>query len=212
MTGSADLERRYSRLLAWYPAAFRREHQAEMLGVLMDGARDDQQRIGMADAADLIRGALTMQLRVPAHAPRTVIVAVRLMCLGAAAYLAGWISTVVTAGSVRSAMAKSAPAGWHLMLVHIAVVEAVVPAAAVGWLWLAWANGRGDDRAKLLLVPYLGFTTLGLLWMLGMGAAVYAAADLISVAALWLIQLSAIVLVFNKRSGHYFRPAEASGS
>jgi hypothetical protein len=212
MTDSADLERRYSRLLAWYPAAFRREHEAEMLGVLMDSARDGQQEVGLADAADLIRGALTLRLRIPAQAPRTVAAAIRLMYLGAAVALAGWISTVATEGSVRSAMLRSAPARWHLMLVHITAVEVVVPVTVVGWLWLAWANGRGQDRARLAFVPYFGVATLSLLSLLSMGAAVYAPADLISLAVLWLVQLSAIVLLFNGRSAHYYRPVEASGN
>jgi hypothetical protein len=212
MTNSAELERRYFRLLAWYPAAFRREHGAEMLGVLMDGARDGQQRVGLADAVDLVRGALTMRLRVPSDTPRTVVGAIRLMYVGAAVSLAGWISTLVTEGSVRSAMVRAVPARWPLMLVHIITVEAVVPLTVVGWLWLAWANGHGHHGARIALVPYFGVATLSLVWMLGVGSASYSPADLISLAVLWLVQLSALVLVFNKRSAHHYRPAEASAS
>jgi hypothetical protein len=211
VTGSPDLERRYRRLLVWYPAAFRREHQAEMLGLLMENAREGQQRVGPADMADLIRGALTTRLRVPRQAPRTVIAAVRLTYVGAAASLAAWISTVVTEGSVSSAMARAVPARWHLMLVHITTVEAVVPLTVAGWLWLAWANGRGHRAARVALVPYFGLVTLALLWMLGIGAVVYASADLISLAVLWLVQLSVIVLVFNNRSEPYYHPAPGSG-
>ncbi len=211
MTGSSHLDRRYRRLLAWYPAAFRREHEAEMLGVLMDGARDGQRRAGLADTADLIRGALTMWLRMPVQVPRTVAAAVRLMYAGAAVYLVAWISTVATESNVRSAMMRSAPARWHLMLVHITAVEVVVPAMAIGWLWLAWANGRGHDLARRALVPYFGVLTLGVLFTLGFGGAVYAPADLISGAVLWLIELSAMVLVFNSRSGAYYQRAPAAG-
>jgi hypothetical protein len=212
MTASADLERRYSRLLAWYPATFRREHGAEMLGVLMDSALDGQQRVGLADAADLIRGALTLRLRVPPQAPRTVAVAVRLMRVGAVGYLAAWISTVVTGSSVRKSMLRAAPARWHLMLVHTTAIELLLPVAVIWWLWLAWGNGRGHQRARIALVPFFGLATLGLMWMLGIGAAAYAPADLISLAAVWLVELSAIVLIFNKRSEHYYHPAEASAS
>lgn len=212
MTGSADLERRYSALLAWYPAAFRREHEAEMLGFLMDSAREGQQRVGLADAADLIRGALTLRFRVPSAAPRSVAGAVRLMYAGAAALVAAWISNVVTAGSVRSAMVRRVPARWHLMLVHITTVEVLLPVIVVGWLWLAWANGHGRRAARIGLVAYFALATVILMWMLGIGSAVYAPADLISLAVFWLVQLSAIVLVFSKRSEHYFRPVEASGS
>jgi hypothetical protein len=212
MTNSAELERRYNRLIAWYPLMFRREHGAEMLGVLMDSAPSGQQRVGLADAVDLVRGALTVRLRVPAVAPRTVVGAIRLMYVGAAVSLAGWISTVVTEGSVRSAMVRAVPARWSLMLIHITIVEAVVPLTVVGWLWLAWANGRGYHGARMALVPYYGIATLALLWMLGVGSASYAPADLISLAVLWLVQLAALVLVFNKRSGRYYRVAEAGGS
>jgi hypothetical protein len=212
MTASADLERRYRRLLGWYPATFRREHEAEMLGVLMDSARDGQQRAGLADSADLIKRALTLRLRVPSQAPRTVAAAIRLMYVGAAAYLAGWISTVVTEGSVRSAMARSTPGRWHLMFVHVTGIEVAAPAMGITWLCLAWANGRGYDRARRALVPWFGVSTLGLLFMLGYGAAVYAAADLISLSVLWLIELSVVVLVFNPRSAPFYRLAEASAS
>ncbi len=211
MTDSADLERRYSRLLAWSPPAFRHDQGAEMLGVLLDNARDGQRRVGLADATDLVRAALTMRLRVPAAAPGTVIAASRLMYAGAAVSLAGWISTVVTERSVRSAMVRADPARWQLMLVHITAVEAVLPAIVVGWLWLAWANSRGHHAARIALATYFSLATLVLPWMLSVGAAVYAPADLISLAVLWLVQLSIIVLIFNKRSEQYYRPAEASG-
>jgi hypothetical protein len=210
MTGSSDLERSYTRLLAWYPRAFRHEHGAEMLGVLMDGARDGQQRIGLADTADLIRGALTLRLRVPAQAPRKVAAAVRLMCTGAAVSLAAWISSLVTETTVRSAMIRAVPDRWPLMLVHITAVEAVGPVTIVGWVWMAWANGRGQHGARTALAAYFAVATLSLLWMIGIGAAVYAPADLISLAVLWLVQLSATVLVFHKGSEHYYRPAGMS--
>ncbi len=52
------LERRYRRLLACYPARYRRVHEDEMLAVLMSGAPDGKHRPGLAEAADLILGAL----------------------------------------------------------------------------------------------------------------------------------------------------------
>jgi hypothetical protein len=211
MNDLLDLERRYSRLLAWYPAAFRREHQAEMLGVLMESARDGQQRAGLLDVADLIRGALTVRLRIPPQAPRTVVAAVRLMYASAAVTLATWISTMVTETSVRSAMLRTVPTRWHLMLVHITSVEAAGPVIIAVWLWLAWAAGRGHHPARIALAAYFGLDTLVLLWMLGVGATVYAPADLIGLAVLWLAELAAIVLVFNNRSEHYYGLAQADG-
>lgn len=62
MSDSADLERRYRQLLACYPRLFRREHEQEILAVLMDGAAEGQQRPELGEAANLIRHALRMRL------------------------------------------------------------------------------------------------------------------------------------------------------
>jgi hypothetical protein len=62
MSHSADLERRYRRLLSCYPRAFRREHEQEILAVLMAGASERQQRPGLGEAANLIKHALWMRL------------------------------------------------------------------------------------------------------------------------------------------------------
>jgi hypothetical protein len=62
MSDSADLERRYRRLLASYPRGFRREHEQEILAVLMAGADDGQQRPRLGEAANLIKHALWMRL------------------------------------------------------------------------------------------------------------------------------------------------------
>jgi hypothetical protein len=62
MSNFADLERRYRRVLACYPPAFRREHEQEMLAVLMAGADEGQHRPRPAEAANLIKHALWMRL------------------------------------------------------------------------------------------------------------------------------------------------------
>jgi hypothetical protein len=49
MSEVTDLERRYRRLLVCYPRAFRREHEQEILAVLMAGAGDGQQRPRLGD-------------------------------------------------------------------------------------------------------------------------------------------------------------------
>ena len=63
MNDDADLERRYRRLLACYPAAFRREHEQEILAVLMAGATEAQRWPRLAEAADLLRSATYMRLK-----------------------------------------------------------------------------------------------------------------------------------------------------
>jgi len=62
MSDATGLERRYGRLLACYPRAFRREHEQEILAVLMAGADEGQQRPRPGEAANLIKHALWMRL------------------------------------------------------------------------------------------------------------------------------------------------------
>ena len=63
MTDGADLERRYRRLLVCYPAAFRQQHEQEILSVLMAGAEEGQRWPRLAEAADLLRSAIYMRLQ-----------------------------------------------------------------------------------------------------------------------------------------------------
>jgi hypothetical protein len=63
MNDDPDLERRYRRLLAGYPAAFRREYEQEILSVLMAGAEQRQRWPRLAEAADLLRSATFTRLR-----------------------------------------------------------------------------------------------------------------------------------------------------
>jgi hypothetical protein len=173
--------------------------------VLMDSARDGQQWPGLAESADLIREAVRMRLRPASRPPRTVLTAVRLMCAGAAAELAAWIIYAVTAGSVRSAMARTDPAQWHLVQAHIIAVEIAGPIGIGLWLWMAWAIGQGHDWARRVFTAFFSLVTLSLLGLLAVGAAVYAPAQLIATAVAWLVQLAVIVLIFGKTSAPYYK-------
>jgi hypothetical protein len=57
------LERSYRRLLAFYPKAFRRRHEQEMLSVLMAGAAEGQRRPRPAEYANLIGHGLFTRVR-----------------------------------------------------------------------------------------------------------------------------------------------------
>jgi hypothetical protein len=58
------LERRYRRLLAWYPAEHRRTYGDEMIGVLLAATPLSRRRPGAMDIADMIRGGLRARLRL----------------------------------------------------------------------------------------------------------------------------------------------------
>jgi hypothetical protein len=58
------LERRYRRLLSFYPAEHRRSHEQEMLGVLLAGAHADQRWPRLAESVDLAWGGLLIRVRL----------------------------------------------------------------------------------------------------------------------------------------------------
>lgn len=68
MTGPDGLERRYRRLLAWYPRAFREEYAAEMVTVMMAGASQGQERPRARESVNVLRSAILARLR-PARPP-----------------------------------------------------------------------------------------------------------------------------------------------
>ena len=213
MTGSAGLEQGYRRLLACYPRAYRRENEQEILAVLMDSARVGQQRPGLAESADLIRGAVRMRLRPASRPPRAVLGAVLLMCAGAAASLAAQITMVLTTGSVHSAVLHQYPAftaaQWHGVLVELAVKEIGALVFIGVWLWLAWANSRGHDWARMVFGAFYGLICLSMLMAVSQGAPVYAPADFAVGVAEWLIATAALVLIYCRPACPYYRPEPA---
>ena len=65
MTNNTHLERRYRRLLAFFPKAFRREREHEVVSVLMEGSQPGQRWPRLAEASDLIRHSISMRWRQP---------------------------------------------------------------------------------------------------------------------------------------------------
>jgi len=63
MSERPELERRYRRLLIWFPAEHRAVHGDEVTGVLMAAASPDRMRPGIRESLDLIRGAMLIRLR-----------------------------------------------------------------------------------------------------------------------------------------------------
>jgi hypothetical protein len=216
MTDSVALERRYRRLLAWYPRSFRREHEEEILSVLMAGAHDGRWRPGWAESADLITSGLRTRLRPGApRSSRTVFAAVRLMYVGAAVELCTLIAVVASLGSLKSAVLQRDPqytaAQWHAE-VNGRIVPLVIGAAiATGvWLWMAWANGRGHRWARVVFAVFFGTTTVSLANGIAQNAATYARVDLIVGAVLWSVSFATVVLIFTKRSAPYYQRRRVS--
>jgi hypothetical protein len=204
------LERGYRRLLAWYPRSFRRDSEDEIVAVLLSTAEDGQQRVRLAEAADLIRGALRMRLRPACPPPRSVRGAVRLMCAGAVAHLTAAVTMMVTGASVRAAIASqpglvAVQRSQELSLLTFREVGAVL---AVGvWLLTAWAISQGRDVARFSFSSFFALITMMVLIALAQHGAAYATADMIAGAVVWLIALAAMVLIFTRQSNRYYRQA-----
>jgi hypothetical protein len=209
---SAALERGYRRLLACYPRAYRRENGEEILAVLLAcAAKNGQQRPGLAESVDLIKGAMRMRLWPAVRPPRTVQAAVWLLCAGITAQLAYLITDVVTAGSVGLAYARRYPV-WAAAAVHHDVTVQVVKhevggAIAVGMcLLLAWALARGRNLARFAFAAVFVLDCLALRTATSNGAVVNAPADMATAAVVWLLILAAILLLFTGASNQYYRP------
>jgi hypothetical protein len=197
MTNTADLERGYRRWLRWYPKSFRREHEAEILAVLLAGARAGQRQPAPMECLDLLRSALWMRLcpRVP-RSNRPVFAAIKLMYLGGVVELATAITILATIGDVRSNVASQLEP------------KAVAAGIAVGfWLWMAWAIGRGHRWTRIVFAIFFGLNAFDLLKGLIQGSAVYARPDLAIGIVLCLVELAAVALIF-----HVKIPAAQSGA
>jgi len=187
MSDSKGLERRYRRLLACYPRAFRREYEQEILAVLMAGADEGQQRPRLGEAADLISRATWMRLRprVPRSQP-TVLWAVGLMYICAALKLLG-------------VPILPAPSGSTPQPLHIGISWGV-------FALLAWANGRRYGWATVLFGVWFGLHTSALVAEIAQGSVFSAPVwAVIGAVLFWLVEALALVLILSKRSGAGYR-------
>lgn len=217
MTETADLERRYRRWLRWYPKSFRREHEDEMLGVLMAGERPRGCRPGRLECLDLVRSALCVRLRprVP-RSDRCAFAVVRLMYLGAVAEIAVAVTIVATLGEVKAKILSRdpgyTPAQWHAEVAGAFDPLIVAAGVAVGfWLLMAWASGRRQRWAGVVFALFFCGNSYSLLHGLVGGSALYARADLAAGGVLWLVELAVAALVAAVELPKLRRSADVDG-
>jgi hypothetical protein len=216
MTDQANLERRYRRLLAWYPRAFRRENEPEILAVLMACAPEGQRRPGLAESADLIRSGLRMRLRpgVPRSA-RTVRAAVRLMCAGAAVSTVNLLILLAFIGDIKAyhavlghRLTAAQVSQLNTPFVTLSVVSDLVP--IVLWLWMARANGQGRNWARSLSTVLFGVATLDLTGAFGTPGIRVEFVPMLFGPTLpvltWLAGLAAVWLLWRPASTAFFKP------
>jgi hypothetical protein len=207
MNETMSLERGYRRLVACYPRSFRQDNGEEILTVLMATARDGQQRPGIMESTDLLRGAVRMRMGL-SHSPRTVLNAVRLMYLGALVEVGVLVSFALTAYSGRAAFLLRNPHATATQLqtlnVHIVGTLILLPLAVMAWIWMAWTTGQGNDRARLVSVALFALNTMEMIYALALGVATYQPLAAALSGAAWVIGLAAIALLFCKPSWRYY--------
>jgi hypothetical protein len=150
-------------------------------------------------------GAAEPEPQRPA-APTPVLQAVKLMYAGAIVSAVSLIITLLTVGSLKTAIHNADPSLTASKL-HSAEVAAVAVAVVFGligiglWLWMAYANKAGKNWARITATVFFGLDTLSILTSFRQAEPVLS--RLISIL-IWLIGLGAIVLLYQRESSAYF--------
>jgi hypothetical protein len=142
----------------------------------------------------------------PIRPPRSVRNAVNLMYLGAALELLTLIVALLSRGSMKAAILSRHPfyTATQLHRAEGARTVILVIGALIGvalWLWMAWANGRGHNWARVVSAVFFGIATLDLLLSF---TQVLGVADRIVGVVVWLVGLAAIVLLFGRESAPFY--------
>ncbi|MFF0771492.1 hypothetical protein ACFYUK_21585 [Nonomuraea wenchangensis] len=172
----SNLERRYRRLLRWFPREHRERHEEEMLSVLMAAARPGQSRPEPRDVLDLVRGAAMIRARWafgPESAARWRDAMRVVAAVGPLALLAYQIQL-----GIRPELL---PVG--VLIVFLAWTDRRRPAAALAWIW-AILSSAGMVAGAMLSTGAYGWTSLGVRVAIGgiVGSFVLVAAVLTRVA------------------------------
>lgn len=199
MTDQGALERRYRRLISWFPREFRQEHGEEILSVLMSGAREGQRRPEFSTVADLIRSGLWMRLRpnLPRSAP-TVRAAVWLMYAGAALTILSLIGVVIWlpfAGRDAALLRVGGRTQPLPVAITVGVLIALIMTAL--WLWMARASSRGRSWARIISALLVGMATLQLFGTIGDVQLAFALVT-------WAVGLAAVWLLWRPASSAFF--------
>lgn len=139
--------------------------------------------------------------------PRPVQVAVILMYAGAALSAINLLVTLVIFHTIERAF-QDASAAVTTSDAHTFAVGAIVLAVVETGLWLlmAYANGLGRPWARVLATVLFSLNTLLLLY--AFFRASISASQLFAVVV-WLVGLSAIVLLWRRESARFFTAASA---
>jgi hypothetical protein len=148
------------------------------------------------------------------EAPPSIRTAVKLMYAGAVLSGLSFIVGLVTIGSLRQAIIKASKTPLTATQVHTAEVAGVVVIVILGligvglWVWMAWANGRGQRWARVVAAVLFGPNTLGPLSVaLRPNAVVTKIFDVV----IWLVGLGATIYLWRPDSTQYYNQSKPYG-
>jgi hypothetical protein len=171
----------------------------------------------MAPAAAGFLGEVTMYQPCPSSgqpvgplrppAPASVLTAVKLTYAGTAVFTVSLIISIISVAFVGRGAATLRLAGRSQPLpvvIAVGIVGGLVVIAL--WLWMARANSRGRNWARILSTALFGLATLKLIGAFSEPRTVLA---LIFWAPTWLIGLAAVWQLWRPDSSAFFKPQGA---
>lgn len=148
--------------------------------------------------------------------PQSVLTAVRLMYAGAVLSLLSFITTMVTMGGLREEIERNASAGSGGQLsdtqvdaivtftLGLAVIAGLIGAGL--WFWMARANLKGRNWARILATVFFGLNTLGVVSTFTQDAGQQAIGLAFSVV-IWLVGLGAVIFMWRPDNAPFYQPA-----
>jgi hypothetical protein len=144
--------------------------------------------------------------------PESVLTAVKLMYAGAIVSALSLVVGLVTIGSLHTQLRRAYPnvTASQLHTIEVATVVFIVIFGLIGvglWIWMAVANKRGGNWARITATVFFGLNTVSLLVGLARPQAV--ASRLVGLL-IWLIGLGAIIMLWRRESTEFFKAPKVS--
>lgn len=144
--------------------------------------------------------------------PPPIVMAARVMYVGAAVSALNLIAAIATIGSVRAALHKASPnltaTDLHAAITLTVIFDVISALIYIGlWIGMAYANRAGHSWARIASTVLFALNTLLLAVSYLRVASV---ANRIVTLVVWLIGLTAVVLLWRKESSDFFSAARGS--
>ena len=142
--------------------------------------------------------------------PPSVLNAVKLMYLGAAISTVSLVIALVDIGGTKHAIEKARPSlsaaqvnQLNTFIITLAIISGVLGIAL--WLWMARANSRGRNWARILSTVLFGLATLDLFGVLSQPKTLI---GLVFPVLTWLVGAGAVFFLWRKESSEFFKPRQ----